>query len=192
MQTCAHACHTRRPTAQTRVRTTHADVRMRVRARAPASEIACTPCAPTRAQAHLRKRERNVTGHTHTRVRAQVHTPYSFTRSCNARAHRRPHTRPMDGHTGTPANMHTRAQADGNTDQTTHASAHAYLRTPPPTGAHMHGCAHAQVRESYTTPAYGDAHGPVHVMHTPTCSHTHARARKVSPALRTLEPKKLS
>lgn len=146
--TCRHA----------RTRATHADPQHRracapltqmcacVCARAPASEIACTPCAPTRAQAHLRKRERNVTGHTHTRVRAQVHTPYSFTRSCNARAHRRPHTRPMDGHTGTPANMHTRAQADGNTDQTTHASAHAYVRTPPPTGAHMDGCTRATPR----------------------------------------------
>lgn len=146
--TCRHA----------RTRATHADPQHRC-ACAPLTQMCACVCARARRPAksrahHARQRahrhtcanERGTSPGTHTRVRAQVHTPYSFTRSCNARAHRRPHTRPMDGHTGTPANMHTRAQADGNTDQTTHASAHAYVRTPPPTGAHMDGCARATPR----------------------------------------------
>lgn len=131
---------------------------------APASETACTPCPPTGTPAHLCGHHQ---AHKHTRARAHVHAPHSFARNCDTRVHGLAPTQPMDTHTGTPANTNTQAQADVNTDKTAHASTRVYVRTQPHTGAHAHGCTGA-----YTTPACRDAHRLMHVMRTPTCSHT--------------------
>lgn len=188
--TCRHA----------RTRATHADPQYR-RACAPLTQMCACVCARARAgqrnrvhtmRANARTgtpaqtREERHRAHTHTRACTGTHTLFIHTKlQCTCA---QTPTHPAHGR----AHGYTCKHAHAGTGRREHRPNHTCKRARVRTHTATHGCTHGRVRESYTTLAYGEAHGPVHVMHTPTCSYTHARARKVSPALRTLEPKKLS